>query len=90
MKTQYEESTMPMPEYKTTTTTIPCESCKYESLAHILDMLTFTLGDLGVKNIEGARDVELLEITDRKIRMLYNMCVSAGVDEEILRDAMNG
>ena len=78
---------MQMPEYKTTT---PCEMCKYESIAHMLDLLTFTFGDLGVKNAKGLADVELLEIADRKIRMLYNMCVSAGVDEDILRDAMDG
>jgi hypothetical protein len=88
MKNPYGEHKMQLPEYKTTTT--PCETCKYESIAHMLDLLTFTLGDLGVKNVDGAGDVELLEIAERKIRMLYNMCVSAGVDEDILRDAMNG
>lgn len=68
-----------------------CETCRYDSLSHMLDMLSYTLGDLGCDfEISECTDIELLEIADRKIRMLYTMCVKAGVNENILRVSMNG
>lgn len=67
-----------------------CDNCKCNSNDHLLDILSFTLQDLGVEHLEGIPDQELLELVNRKIRMLYQMCVTAGVDEDILQIAMNG
>lgn len=67
-----------------------CTDCKCNSYESHLDILSFTLQDLGVDYLEGISDVELLELTDRKIRMLYQICVAAGMDEKVLKAAMNG
>lgn len=67
-----------------------CENCQCESNESLLDALSFTLADLGVESLEGVTDRELIELADRKIRMLHRMCITAGVDEEFLRDAMCG
>jgi hypothetical protein len=67
-----------------------CKNCKCLSTESMLDILSFTLSDLGVKHLEGIPDQELLELINRKLRMLFNLCVAAGVDEVVLREAMNG
>lgn len=67
-----------------------CTDCKCNANEFHLDILSFTLHDLGVEYLEGMNDIELLEVTDRKIRMLYQLCVAAGIDEKVLKAAMNG
>ena len=67
-----------------------CENCKCLSTESMLDVVSFTLHDLGVQHLEGITDQELLEVVDRKIRMLYNICLAAGVDKGVLNAAMNG
>lgn len=67
-----------------------CTDCKCGQNETMLDILSFTLQDLGVNYLEGINDTELLELIDRKIRMLYQLCVAAGVDEKVLKAAMNG
>jgi len=66
------------------------DACRYKTIEHMMDMLVFTLSDLGVTDLEGASDIELLEITDRKIRMLYQICIASGMNEDLLRVAMRG
>jgi len=67
-----------------------CGNCKCNANESLLDILSFTLHDLGIEYLEGMSDAELLELTDRKIRMLYQLCVAAGMDEKVLKAAMNG
>ena len=67
-----------------------CENCNCLSTESMLDVVSFTLHDLGVQHLEGITDQELLEVMDRKIRMLYNICLAAGVNKEVLNAAMNG
>lgn len=67
-----------------------CTECKCNANESLLDILSFTLQDLGVDYLEGINDTELLELTDRKIRMLYQLCVAAGMNEKVLKAAMNG
>lgn len=67
-----------------------CTNCKCNANESLMDLLSFTLQDLGVEYLEGASDAELLELADRKIRMLYQLCVAAGLSEEVLKAAMNG
>lgn len=66
-----------------------CGNCKCNANETLLDILSFTMHDLGVENLEGMNDTELLELTDRKIRMLYQLCLLT-LDEKVLKAAMNG
>lgn len=66
-----------------------CGNCKCNANETLLDALSFTLQDLGIEYLEGASDVELLELADRKIRMLYQLCRIV-LDEKVLKAAMNG
>jgi len=61
--------------------------CELESF---FDLLSFTLQDLGVYTLEGCTDSELLEIANRKLRMLFELSLAAGVSREILEAAMRG
>lgn len=67
-----------------------CTDCKCNANESLLDILSFTLQDLGVEYLEGASDVEVVDTADRKIRMLYQLCVAAGMDEKVLKAALNG
>jgi hypothetical protein len=61
-------------------------SCKCEPTAHMLDLICFTLEDLGAEpGVREYTDLELLEIVESKLRRLYNMTIKAGIPEDEVR-----
>jgi hypothetical protein len=55
----------------------------------MMDSLAFTMQDLGVEYVEGMPDVELLELVERKLRMLHRIA-SIYMTPDVLRATMNG
>jgi hypothetical protein len=60
-----------------------------DSVEHMMDSLAFTMQDLGVEYVEGMPDVELLELVERKLRMLHRIA-SIYMTPDVLRATMNG
>jgi hypothetical protein len=64
-----------------------CSKCNIEPIAHILDIIYFTLKDLGApQSIKDYTDLELLEFMESKFRGLYNFAVKRGIPEEEVRN----
>jgi hypothetical protein len=70
-----------------------CENCSCECapIAHMLDLICFTLEDLGADPcVKDYTDLELLEVVESKLRALYSLAVNSGVPEEEVRNVLGG
>lgn len=67
-----------------------CDNCSCDNapIAHMLDLICFSLEDLGMDpGVREYTDLELLEVVESKLRLLYNMAVKLGVPENEVRAA---
>jgi hypothetical protein len=70
-----------------------CENCSCDNapIAHMLDLICFTLEDLGAEpGVREYTDIELLEVVETKLRQLYNIAVNSGVPEDAVRAEIRG
>lgn len=66
-------------------------SCTCAPIAHLLDLICFTLEDLGMDpGVREYTDLELLEVVESKLRLLYNVAVKSGIPEDEVRAVIQG
>jgi hypothetical protein len=70
-----------------------CDNCSCDNspIVHMLDLICFTLEDLGMDpGVREYTDLELLEVVESKLRLLYNLAVNSGVPEDKVRAVIQG